>query len=122
MSSPIQSLGKVFTVERRAAGSWNTVTGVFDKGALSTLTPTLVIQPMKPNEVLLLPEHRRQMESVKVYSVTELLTTDEKAQTTTDVLIYRGLRWEILQIGHWNEAPFLKHFKYAAVKIDGEGG
>ena len=66
---------KTYTVTRVAAGDY--VDGKWVEGATSTFTIQASLQPAKPKEMEMLPEGRRNQETYKLYSDTQLRTVEE---------------------------------------------
>jgi hypothetical protein len=110
---------ETLSVERYGAGSWDT--GVFVRGAKTDLSIEASVQPLTPNEVKILPEHRRDSESFKIYTETELLISNEINQTPSDVIIRNGKKYEILAVNNWYIGTDIQHYKSIAVKIDDQG-
>lgn len=111
---------ETITVKRRAAGAWTS--GVFVPGAETEIQMVASVQPLRANEILQLPEHRRTREAMKVFTHERLHTTDEKAQTPGDVVLHDGKRFEVHSVENWQIGTALPHYKSVLVKQDGEGG
>lgn len=80
------------------------------------------IQPLRPNEILQLPEHRRTAEHMKMYTYTRVRTSDEKNQLPADRIIHDGKTFEVQSVANWFIGTDLPHYKAICVKLDGEGG
>lgn len=91
-------------------------------GPESVLTAVASIQPLTANEVLQLPEHRRTRESLKMYLVEPVRTTDEKNQLPADRILHEGKTYEVHAVSNWSIGTDLPHYKAICVKLDGEGG
>jgi len=108
------------TVERHEAGTWTD--GRFVKGVQSEITIEASVQPLRGNEVKILPEHRRTSEAVKIYTSTKIRTTDEKNQLPADVILHDNKRFEIHSVENWSIGTDIPYYKIIAVKEDGQGG
>ena len=111
---------ETLTVERYAAGTW--VEGVFTKGVQSILNVEASVQPLRGNEIKLLPEHRRTAEAIKIYTETKMRTTDELNQLPADVITHDGKRFEIHKVENWFIGTDIPYYKAIAIKQDGQGG
>lgn len=107
------------TVKRYAPGSWDT--GRFVRGAESSVTFTASVQQLTPNETEQLPEHKRNKESIKIYTSERLFQADEKTQTPADIVTHDGKEYEVQKVGNWQIGTDLPHYKAIAVLHDGEG-
>lgn len=96
---------------RPAAGSYN-ANGVFVAGAAVADSIQGSIQPAPYEELLTLPEGRRQEGSYLVYTFS--------AVQTGDILFIRGDRFEVMRIEPWLN-NVISHFKVLAVKMQEEG-
>lgn len=111
---------ELLKVERHDKGVWSD--GKFQKADPKILDIQASVQPMKPNEIKLLPEHRRTSESVKLYTEEKLRTSDEKNKLPADVIYHDGKRFEIFSVANWSIGTDIPYFKCVAVKEDGQGG
>lgn len=118
--SLIDSLAtETLSVQRYADGEW--VDGRYNRGAPTTVTFEASVQPLRPNEVQVLPEHRRNSEAVKIYTVERLFNSDEKNTIPADVVTHDGKQYEILQVSNWSIGTDIPHYKAIGVMVDGEG-
>jgi len=117
----INLLTHTITRTRYAAGEW--INGRFAKGDATDSSISASVQPLRSNEILLLPEGRRTTEALKIYTKDRLFTSDEKAQTPADILTIDGVRYEVHMTEAWNlNGSNQEHYKSIALKMDGEGG
>lgn len=107
------------TISRFKPGKW--VRGRFEKGKEKKLVIDASVQPLTPNEIVQLPEHRRNKETLKIYTCDRLFTSDESSTEPADVIRHDGKDYEIHKVSNWNIGTDLPHFKVIAVLIDGEG-
>lgn len=78
---------------------------------------TASVQPLRPNEMLLLPEGRRESESYRLYSDTQLLPAEKGKKNADTVSIY-GNDFEVLSCAVWQNT-IINHYKIVVVKITG---
>lgn len=104
------------TVYRKTQGSW--VDGDWVGGAESTITRTVNIQPLKPNEILLLPESERTRQWYKVYSDEDLRTDKEGVGGyDADEFVYQGERYKVMKALNF-AMGILDHHKVLAARIE----
>lgn len=116
MDLPTESL----PVKRYAAGSW--ATGNYVKGALTEFTVEASVQPMKYNDTMILPEHRRSEESLKFYTETKLGVSDEKNNLPADEVTHDGKIFQVMSVANWSIGTDIPHFKIICLKKNDEGG
>lgn len=78
------------------------------------------VQPLTGKELQFLPEGRRDIGLMKVYSNTPLSVSVEGSNTPGDVVIWSGRKWEIIrELVFAND--LINHYKYiAALFNDGD--
>jgi hypothetical protein len=83
-------------------------------------TPTTVaatflgsVQPAVGKDTDLVPEGRRDKGSVKVYSNTPLNVSLEGSDSSGDIIIWQGRKWEVVTALP-NQNGLIPHFKYMA--------
>ena len=78
------------------------------------------VQPLTGKELQFLPEGRRDIGLMKVYSNTPLSVSVEGSNTPGDVVIWSGRKWEIIrELVFANDV--INHYKYiAALFNDGD--
>lgn len=104
------------TVYRKTQGSY--VNGDWVEGTEAEITRTVNIQPLKPNEILLLPESERTRQWWKVYSDEDLRTDKEGAGGySADEFIYQGERYKVMKVSNY-EMGVLNHHKALATRIE----
>lgn len=111
---------ETITIERSGGGQW--VDGRYVKNAATQLTIEGSVQPLRGNEVKILPEHRRTEESLKIYTASKLRTTDEANNLPCDVVFYDGKRFEVHNVFNYSISKDIPHYKAILIKQDGEGG
>lgn len=83
-------------------------------------TPSMVektfvgsVQPAVGKDTELLPEGRRDKGSVKLYSNTPLQVSLEGSDSSGDIVIWQGRKWEIVTAIP-NQNNLIPHYKYLA--------
>lgn len=107
-------------VIRYAAGSWET--GNFVKGSITNLSIQASVQPMKANESMVLPEHRRSEESLKFYTETRLNTSDELNHLPADEVTHDGKVFQVMAVANWSIGTDIPHYKVLCLKKNDQGG
>lgn len=109
------------TLTRRTPGEY--VDGRFEKGVQDVSQIDGSVQPLRPNEILLVEEGRRSRAAFKVYTTAELRTGNEKDGLDADIVTFEGFNFEVHQVERWRlPGSTLEHFKATLIKVDGEGG
>lgn len=109
----MSSFRSPFTITRKSAGSY--VNGKWVEGSTSTFTIQASVQPLRGEEIQLLPEGRRNSQAVRIYTDTQLyVKTDE--QTNPDKLTAFGESYEVLSVEPW-QSNVINHYKCIAVKV-----
>lgn len=118
MSTPIPSLGYgPYTVNRvTTAGSYVNGLWVPSADPVTVLTPICSVQPFGMKDTQLLPEAYRTRQAFRVYSETELRAIDVVGQKNCDVILIKGLEYDILSVDDWTHVKFMPHFKHIAVR------
>ncbi len=98
------------------------VDGRYVPGPTETVTIFPSVQPMKPSEIKMLFEGRRNVESIKIYTELRMFVSDEKNNRKATKVLYDGKNYEVHMVENWAIGTDIKHFKVVALKIDGEGG
>lgn len=71
------------------------------------------VQPVNGKDLQFLPEGRRDIGMVKVYSNTTLAVSAEGSNTPGDLVIWAGKKWEVIrELVFAND--LINHFKYLA--------
>lgn len=103
------------TVYRKAQGSY--VNGIWTEGAETSTTVNVNIQPLKPSEIMMMPESERTKEWYKVYSAEELKTLQEGASGwSADEFIWQGYRYRVMKVSNYAMGT-LNHWKALAARI-----
>lgn len=108
MAIPRQTL-----VVTRAATTGKRVKGTWVPGSPSTLNIKASVQPLNANEVAALPEGRRSVGSMKLYTSTQLIGVDPATKQNPDIVTIDGFDYEVFQTKPWQNLGSLNH--YAAI-------
>lgn len=108
------------TVTRNGEGEW--CEGRYVRGKKKEFEISASVQPLRGNDVKLLPEHRRTAEAVKIYTTDKLRTSDEKNNLAADRILHDGKIFEVHSVMNWSIGTDIPHYKIVAVKEDGQGG
>lgn len=114
--TPFEIFRTPIVILRLSGGSY--VNGQWIEGTQTTIDATASIQPLSGQEILLIPEARREKEVYKMYTSTPIndLTTQNPDQVQ-----FFGKTYEVLQIWTWqNNALFAtaNHYKYMCMRLD----
>lgn len=105
----------ILPVTRRAAGTYSEATGLFDQGATeASFSIDAAIQPATPKDRELLPENERTKESIVVYSVAPLRTSDVSQGLEADVVTWEERTWRVTSVENW--APEAGYYRSVAVR------
>lgn len=104
------------TLIRKAAGEY--VSGRWVEG-LETLVPIEVnIQPMKEEELLILPEADRARQWYKVYSDSEIRADKQGVGGySADEFEFEGDRYKVMKVRHYSMG-ILNHFRAMAARVE----
>lgn len=122
MTSPIQAL-TTHTVKlyRYLEGSW--IEGKYEKGPVEEITIQGSLQPMRPNELQLLPEGRRTNQAMKFYTVEELRTGNQETGEASDLIEVDDLFFEVHAVEKWTlPGSENAHYKAILLKLNDEAG
>lgn len=87
-------------------------------GAISTFTALVNIQPLKPYEVMMLPEAERTRSWWKLYSA-DILRTEKEGFWGADTFLWKGDTYKIMKVEDWtNGMGILEHVRCTAVRIE----
>lgn len=104
------------TVTRATGGGY--VGGVWQPGGTTTLVVQSSVQPVRDNELELLPEGRRQQECYTLYTSLQepLYIANDHTQTNSDKVEIYGKQFEILHAEKWAN-KLIPHHKSIAVLL-----
>jgi hypothetical protein len=101
------------TLRRYAAGSY--VAGRWVDGATTDSTIVASIQPVSPNDEKWLPEGARLIDSIVVFSNSEILALDEKTQTTADRILLGGQWYVVHAVDRYDVG--MTHYRGLATRV-----
>ena len=103
-----------FTLKRKSSAT-TYVNGKAVTGATTTSSITANVQPLRGQDMLLLPEARRTSQAVVIYTATQLRVANSVAGFDADILTYAGSDYEILSCEPW-QSNVISHYKAIGVK------
>lgn len=103
---------KKYSVKRLNPGSY--INGFWQEGSETIMTIQASIQPIRGEELQMLPEGRRSSHSVRVYTDTALETVDNE---NPDRIVIDDAEYEILSVESW-QSGVINHYKCIAVKVE----
>ncbi len=106
-------LRNVTAIIHRFDGSGTYTNGKYTDGSTSPITITCSAQPLRPREMEMLPQARRNSEAFKIYSDTEIFTVEAKNPDRVELF---GDMYECLSDGRWKN-DIIPHFKGIVVKL-----
>lgn len=110
----------ISVIQPTTPGSY--VDGIWIDGATELVENVLVsAQPhtMKPHEVLQLPEGRRDVEAIKIYTDLRMFPSSEENKKIASVVLYDNNSYEVHKVFNWSIGTDIKHYKVIALKIEG---
>lgn len=118
MVSPFEIFRMPITIYRQGVGTY--VNGLWVRGAETTIAITASVQPTTGEEMLSLPEARRNRKAYALFTSTpiQLIVTGKNPD---QVLIF-GERYEVVRVEPWqNKNPpwgIVNHFKFYASALE----
>lgn len=102
------------TIYRQEAGSY--VMGEWVKGSVVSVTREVNIQPLKPSEVMMMPESDRTKQWYKLYCAEDLRTMQEGVGGwDADEFTWQGHNYKIMKVQNY-AMGILNHFKAFAAR------
>ncbi len=99
---------EIVTVERAGAGAY--ADGVYQAGAITTSKTLCSVQHPTPDDLQTLPEGERRQVVLKFISRQLIATGDDDAGTVSDVVLYGGERYKIIQSSDWTAHGYCRSF------------
>lgn len=85
-------------------------------GTSTTFTAEVNIQPLKPYEVMILPESERTRSWWKVFSA-DVLRTQKEGAWDADTFVWKGDTYKIMKVDDWTGGMgILEHVRCTAVR------
>ncbi len=120
MSSPFEVFRIPLTLYRKNTGSY--VNGQWIEGTETAIPITASVQPLTGEDVLLLPEGRRNSKSYALFTSTPIKTLNTNNTKNTDQIQIFGERFEIIKVEIWQNNPSVfavtNHYKMIVVKLE----
>ena len=108
------------TLIRSSAGSY--VDGEWVEGAETNITIDVNIQPLKPSELLILPEADRSRQWWKVYSASEIrMDKQGTSGWAADEFVYQGDRYKVMKVENYSMGT-LNHYRALAARMELSAG
>ena len=109
------SFRKPQTILRMVPGQY--IDGVWIPGAETPITIQASVQPLSDTDLINLPAGRRASDVVKLYTITDLFTTEDMGQDQQpDKLVWRGTTYEISSKSV-RQSGVIDHYRYWATKV-----
>lgn len=108
-------------IRNDVAGSYDDTTGLYVDGTTQTLSMIAVVSPATSQDLLHLPEAQRTSSMIKIYTEEPLLTANESSSKKSDIIVWRGVEYQIQKVGDWTFTD-LPHYKSFASKIENDSG
>jgi hypothetical protein len=103
------------TVKRRSSGDYDAAGFFKVSGPDTEFTITASIQPITGSEMLLLPENRRELETKKIFTSTELYGIEKGNGINADIVIIDGDEFEVVRVYPWKN-NVINHYKIFVAK------
>lgn len=109
--TPFEVFRMPVSMQRKAPGSY--VNGVWVEGALTTIPITASIQPTTGEELLSLPEGRRDRKTYALFTSTKLNVA--RPGINPDLVTIFGEVYEVIKVDIWQNRPavfaIINHYK-----------
>ncbi len=92
---------EIITVQRDS-GTGEFIEGLYVKGATTTFKTFASVQQPTPQQLETLPEGERDKNPRLFISKKPLKTVSDRDNTIADIVIYKGERFKIIQLGDWS--------------------
>lgn len=122
--TPFEFFRTPIEILRQLEGSY--VNGKFVEGGFITIAATASVQPLKGQEVQLIPEGRRDSESYKMFTSTQIFGIEPQRplanpdQVTVLKGPFTGRIFEVIDINTWQNNPnfnIVNHYEYIALRL-----
>lgn len=101
LGSVVQALAfEALTVQRRTVAY---SAGVASPSVPDTMTVPASVTMSSGKEIQRLPEGRRALAAITIYSTAELLVDDVAAGVLADVVTWRGIEYEAVRVEDWSD-------------------
>ena len=100
---------EIITVERSNPGGAY-VDGLYVKASTITFKTLASVQQPTPKDLQILPEGEREKDVRKFISKKQVRTTQNKDGLIFDIVIYKGIRYKIIQASDWGSYGYTRSF------------
>lgn len=118
MSTPFEIFRVPLTIFRKNAGSY--VDGIWVEGSETTIPITASIQPTTGEEMLSLPEGRRNKKTYSLFTSTHI-NVIVSGKNPDQIEIF-GERYEVVRVDPWQNNPpvfgIVNHYKFYAQALE----
>jgi hypothetical protein len=105
---------KALVLKRPAAGT--RVDGHWVEGTRTSSNIRASVQPLRPEEMSLLPEGRRNSEAFRLYTATRLQAAKESTGVNADYVVIDGADYEVMSCVRWQN-KVIPHYKAICAKV-----
>ena len=116
--TPFEIFRIPLSLYRKAAGTY--INGIWVEGAETLIPITASVQPTTGEEMLSLPEDRRNSKSYALFTSTKVEVIHTGANP--DQIVIFGERYEVIRVEPWQNRPavfgIINHYKFYAVKLE----
>jgi hypothetical protein len=105
-------------VKRRSQGSYdqeNDIGFFKSEGEEESFEILASVQPLLGSEIRLLPENRREEELLKIYTDSELFSSEKGSARSCDIVVINNKDYEVVKIFSWKN-NIINHNKYILSK------
>ena len=106
-------------VKRSGGGEYN-ARGYYTAFPAGTFNLQANVQPLQGTELLILPEGKRNKESLKILTDVQLLETNEKTGALPDVIFWQGRAFEVHSVKNYTQ--IIPHFESIAINVNHSEG
>lgn len=100
----------------RPTGPGQMLNGRFEEAPRMTIPLRYAsVQPLTPSQRQMLPEGLRESDSRHVYCIDKVNPVKREVALESDMLLYKGSQWEIIELSDWDENANFWHVIVARV-------
>lgn len=93
------------------------IKGAYTKGESIIRNIKVNVQPVKPTEMLLLPEAQRTRETIKIFSTDALRPVEQTESKSADRITYNNVVYEVVSTKDWSLSA-LPHYVSLVQRIN----
>lgn len=101
-------------IERSLGGGHYDDAGKFHGGDVESIGVWASVQPLSGRQVQLLPEGRRNDESLEIYTMQPVFAASTSRAQKADIIIWQERRFEVWSVKYWYD-PSLGHYQTTAL-------